>query len=183
MFVDSAAKTEAYDATNNADGAKKGEHKIYLAVASADDLPTASTFVKTTDSTPDSSKTYYIKSGSTYTKVTTQNAADIKTYFEETTTIGTEITAAELSDVTMDKATAGNQAFVKGSTNKADASIAYSLDEATYALKEGEVIDFSTTQAELADKLEMSAIGGVAGFTLMGAVNADADWTLAMLRS
>lgn len=177
QFVDSAAKAQAYDATNNANGAKKGEYKMYLAVASADDLPTANTYAKTTDTTVNNSKTYYTKSGSTYTKITPADADALKTCYEETTTIGTEITAAELSDVTMTKATAGNQAFVAGTTNKADASIAYGLDAATYALKDGAVIDFTTSQTDLATKLEMSAIGGVAGFTLTGAVNADVDWT------
>lgn len=176
-FVDSEAKAQAYDAENNADGAKAGEHKIYLAVASASALPTANTYAKTTDTTVIASKTYYTKSGSDYTKVTSPADADLGTYYEATTTIGTEITAAELSDVTMTKATAGVQAFKKGTTNKADASIAYSLGAATYTLKNGESIDFDTTQEQLASKLEMSAIGGVAGFTLTGAVNADADWS------
>lgn len=180
-FVDSEAKAQAYDATNNANGAKKGEHKIYLAVASADDLPTANTFsyAKTTDTTVDANKTYYTKSGSTFTKVAGAADANIATYYEATATdtIGIGITAAELSDVIMDKATIGNQPFKKGTTNKADASIAYRLDAATYALKEGEVIDFTTRQDDLDDKLEMSVIGGIAGFTLTGAVNPDADWT------
>lgn len=178
-FVDSETKAQAYNATSNATGAKTGEHKIYLAVASASALPTANTYVKTTDTAVDSNKTYYTKSGANYTKVASPAVNDIGTYYEATTTIGTEITAAELSDVTMTKATAGNQAFAKGTTNKADASIAYSLGAATYALKDGEKIDFDTTQAQLATKLEMSVLGGVAGFTLTGAVNADADWTAA----
>ena len=176
-FVDSAAKAQAYNASTNAVGAKTGEHKIYLAVASASALPTANTYVKTTDTAVDASTTYYTKSGATYTKVASPVVGDLGTYYEATTAIGTEITASELSDVTMTKATVGNQAFVKGATNKADASIAYKLGTATYALKKGEVIDFTTTQAQLANKLEMSAIGGVAGFTLTGVVNADADWS------
>ena len=175
-FVDSITKAQAYNATSNPNGAKTGEHKIYLAVASASAVPTANTYMKATGSF-DGSKTYYTKSGAVYTKVASATADDFGTYYEATTTIGTEITAAELSDVTMTKATDGNQAFAKGTTNKADASIAYSLEEATYALKEGEVVDFNTTQAQLANKLEMSALGGVAGFTLTGAVNADADWS------
>lgn len=187
VFVDSEAKAQAYDATNNAVGAKKGEHKIYLAVASAkvstgsSPAVTANTYVKTAEtSTSGSTKTFYTKDNNgVYTKVITPADADLGTYYEATTTIGTEITAAELSDVIMEKATAGNQAFTKktGATNKADASIAYKLPAATYALKEGEKIDFSTTQSQLGSKLEMSVIGGVAGFTLTGAVNADADWT------
>lgn len=176
-FVDSAAKAQAYDETTNANGAKAGEHKMYLAVASADDLPTANTYKKTADTTVDSSKTYYTKSGAVYTKVTSAADANLGTYYEATTTIGTEITAAELSDVIMDKATVGSQAFAKGSSNQADASIAYSLGEATYGLKDGETIDFDTTSTDLNTKLEMSTLGGVAGFTLTGAVNANADWT------
>ncbi len=176
-FVDSEAKAQAYDATNNADGAKAGEHKMYLAVASAAALPTANTYAKTADTTVDNGKTYYTKSGAAYTKVDSPVADDLGTYYEATTTIGTEITAAELADVTMTKAATGNQVFVKGATDKADASIAYSLGAATYGLKDGETIDFTTTQADLASKLEMSVLGEVAGFTLTGAVNADADWT------
>lgn len=150
---------------------------MYLAVASASALPTANTYKKTADTSVTSGKTYYTKSGSTYTAVTSPAEASLGTYYEETTDIGTEITADELSDVTMTKATVGNQAFVTGTTNKADASIAYSLGAATYALKDGEIIDFDTAQGDLATKLEMSVLGGVAGFTLTGAVNADADWS------
>ncbi len=176
-FVDSETKAQAYDETNNVDGAKAGEHKMYLAVASATALPTANTYAKTTDITIDSGKTYYTKSGSDYTKVASPALGDIGTYYEATTVIGTEISAAELSDVTMTKATLGNQVFAKGSSNQAETSIAYSLGKATYALKDGETIDFTTTQADLANKLEISILGGVAGFTLTGAVNADADWS------
>ncbi len=176
-FVDSETKAQAYDETNNADGAKAGEHKMYLAVASATALPTANTYAKTKDTTIDSGKTYYTKSGSDYTKVASPASDDIGTYYEATTVIGTEISAAELSDVTMTKATLGNQVFAKGSSNQAETSIAYSLGKATYALKDGETIDFTTTQADLANKLEISILGGVAGFTLTGAVNADADWS------
>jgi len=176
-FVDSATKAQVYDATNNAEGAKKGEYKMYLAVASASALPTANTYAKTTDTAVDPSKTYYTKSGDAYTKVTTPVVASIGTYYEATAVIGTEITAAELSDVNMTKATVGNQAFVVGTTDKANASIAYSLGAATYALKDGEIIDFDTTQTQLAGKLEMSVLGGVAGFTLTGSVNTDVDWT------
>lgn len=177
-FVDSAAKAQAYNASTNAEGAKSGEHKMYLAVASATALPTANTYVKTADSVVQSGKTYYTKDTSgNYTAESNPQANSMGTYYEATTTIGTEITAAELSDVTMTKATAGNKAFAKGTTNQADASIAYNLGAATYALKEGEVIDFTTTQSQLANKLELSAIGGVAGFTLIGEINADADWS------
>lgn len=177
-FVDSAAKATAYNESTNTDGAKKGEYKMYLAVASASALPTANTYKKTTDSAVDSNKTYYTKGNDgTYTKTTPADANALATCYEEDTVIGTEISAKELSDVTMTKATAGNQVFAKGTTNKADASIAYSLGAATYALKDGEKIDFGTTQTDLGNKLEMSTLGGVAGFTLTGAVNPDADWT------
>ena len=176
-FVDSAAKAQEYDETTNANGAKAGEHKMYLAVASAAAVPTANTYKKTADTAVDNTKKYYTKSGTTYTEVASAAAADLGTYYEATTTIGTEITAAELSDVIMNKATVGNQAFAKGSSNQADASIAYSLGEATYGLKDGETIDFDTTSSDLNTKLEMSTLGGVAGFTLTGAVNANADWT------
>lgn len=176
-FVDDVTKAQAYT-TSNTNGAKPGEHKMYLAVVSASGLPTANTYAKTTDTSPQSGTTYYTKDASgNYTAVTSPAAANIGTYYVATTTIGTEITAAELSDVTMTKATVGNQVFAKGTNTKADASIAYSLGTATYALKDGEKLDFDTTQADLADKLELSALGDVAGFTLTGAINADADWS------
>lgn len=179
QFVDAETKAQAYNDSTNPNGAKAGEHKIYLAVASASAVPKANTYVKTTDSTVDSNKTYYTKSGSTYTKTTPADGDALKTCYEATDTIGVEITSAELSDVTMTAATAGVQAFAAGTTNKADASIAYKLGKATYALKDGDIIDFDTSQSDLATKLEMSALGGVAGFTLTGAINADADWTKA----
>lgn len=161
---------------SNASGAEKNEYKVYLAVASATVAPTADTYKKTADTTVQS-KTYYTKSGATYTKVASPSATDLTTYYEATTTIGTEITAAELADVNMTKATDGNQAFEKdGDDNKAKAEIGYRLAAAEYALKDGEKIDFSTTQAQLKDKLTMKEIGGVIGFTLTGAVNKNADW-------
>lgn len=179
-YVNTATGAAAYDKDTNPDGAKKGEYKIYLAVASASALPTANTYAKTTDASVDASKTYYIKDASgAATKVDTPEEAGLKTYYEVATAIGTEITPAELADVTMTKADDGNQAFKKGTTNKATASISYKLDEAAYSLKDGEFIDFDTKQTELAQKLEMSGLGGVAGFTLTGAVNANADWTSA----
>lgn len=180
-FVDSAAKAQAYDATNNDVGAKSGEHKMYLAIASASAAPTAETHKKTTDTSPAANKTYYTKGADgSFTKLASAPSADdmkTNTYYEDDTVIGVEITAAELSDVSMTKATAENKAFAKGTTHQADASIAYNLGAAAYALKDGETIDFTTTQVQLANKLELSTIGGVAGFTLTGEINEDADWS------
>ena len=192
VFVDTAEKAQAYDESTNADGAKKDELKMYLAIASAATPSgdaaalTTDTYVKSTAF--DASKTYFTKDGTTgaFSKAGTQPTADTfanATYYEETTTIGPEITAGQLADVTMTAATGTSlrkfEAGEEGAAYKAKASIAYKLGEATYSVKAGEILDFDTTQAQLADKLEMSALGGVAGFTITGSINADADWTKA----
>lgn len=188
-FVDSAAKAQAYDETTNADGAKRGELKIYLAAVAASALPTADTYKKTTDETVSASKTYYSKSGSSYVSVAsggiTVTSGDVISVgsggivYEATTTIGPEISADELADVTMTQSTAsgGTVAFATGTTNKADAKFAFKLASAGYTVKKGEIIDFSTTMAQLGDKLELSSVSGVAAFTLTGAINPDANWT------
>lgn len=184
-FVDSAEKAQAYNETSNPNGAKKNELKMYLAVASAapaesGDAVTAATYKKATAYSED--KQYYTKSEGAFSAadVADVDAFDAGTFYEETTTIGPEILGTQLADVNMTPATGASvQAFAAGTTDKANASVAYKLDEATYSLKDGEIIDFNTTQAQLADKLEMSDIGGIAAFTLVGSINADADWTQA----
>lgn len=188
-FVDSAAKTQA-KTEQNADGAEKGELKMYLALASAaapasgTTCPiTANTYAKATAF--DANATYFTKDNDgKFAKAATQPADETAfkagTFYVETTTIGPEITATQLSDVTMTAATGTSVvAFEPGTEEKAKASIAYKLNPATYTVKDGETIDFTTTQAQLATKLEMSALGGVSAFTITGAINADADWTTA----
>ena len=184
-FVDEAAKAQAYNETSNPTGAAKNELKMYLAVASAataesGESVTAATYKKST--AYDADTTYYTKSAGVYTEadVDDEDAFKAGEFYEETTTIGPEITAAQLCDVDMTVATGDSvMAFTAGTDDKANTSIAYKLDEATYSVKAGEIIDFDTTQAELADKLEMSGLGGVAAFTLTGAINPNADWTKA----
>lgn len=178
-FVDSTEKVKAYDAATNPDGAKNDEFKIYLAVVSAGEVPTANTFAKAVSFVSDT--TYYTKgSDGSFTKADSQPTADNfsdDTYYVETTTIGVEITGEQLSDIDMTKSMSEVQAFVTNTTNKANASISYKLDKARYSLKVGAVTDFFSAQEELDEKFEISELGGVAGFTFTGAINADADWS------
>jgi hypothetical protein len=87
-----------------------------------------------------------------------------------------------LADVKMTAATAGVVPFAEKEAEtgkKATAVIAFALDKAAYTLKNGETIDLTTTAAQLSSKLEMSAIGDVAGFTIVGDINPKADWSKA----
>lgn len=180
-FVDNTEKTEAYDKMTNPDGSKNDDFKIYLAVASAEERPTANTFIKAESFASDI--TYYTKdSDGSFTKAISQPTADNfsdTTYYMETTTIGVEITGEQLSDINMIRSTSGMQTFITGTMNKADASISYKLDKARYSLKSGAIIDFSTTQEELGEKFEITELGGVAGFTFIGSINTNADWSKA----
>ena len=129
-FVDTAAKTQAYNAETNATGAKKDELKMYLAVASAatpsgDTVPvTADTFVKATAFAANTK--YFTKSeAGVFAEASTQPTADTfknATYYTATTTIGPEITAAQLSDVTMTAATGDSvRVFAPGAADAASA--------------------------------------------------------------
>ncbi len=87
-----------------------------------------------------------------------------------------------LADVKMTAATAGVVPFAEKEAEtgkKATAVIAFALDKAAYTLKNGETIDLTTTAAQLSSKLEMSAIGDIAGFTIVGDINPKADWSKA----
>lgn len=195
-FVDSSDKTAAYDETSNPDGAKKGEYKMFVAVASAKapadtSVPvTADTYAKA--SAYAANTTYYTKTVAnnvtTFAEAASQpaDAAAFKAngpFYVKTTTIGPEILSSQLSDVGFaggkDATEANYAVFAADDSVKAKASVAYLLGKATYSVKDDEIIDFDTTQAQLAEKIELSAIGGVAGFTFTGSLNADADWTQA----
>jgi hypothetical protein len=181
-LVGTAAEATAVSETNE-NGAAKGDLKMFLAIASATALPTANTYAKATAYTANT--VYYSRSeAGVYSEASTQPTSTTKDFtglYVSTTTIGPEITAAELSDVTMTAATSGDGfiAFEADDTYKGVAKIGYALDESEFSLKDGEVINFSTTQEQLASKLEMSALGGVAAFTITGALNKDANWTIA----
>ena len=87
-----------------------------------------------------------------------------------------------LADVKMTAATAGITTFTEKEVEtgkKATSVIAFALDKAAYTLQEGKTITLSTTAAELSTLLEMSAIGDVAGFTIVGDINPKADWSKA----
>jgi hypothetical protein len=93
--------------------------------------------------------------------------------------------AVGLSDVKMAVATKGRVAFAANEEKgKVSANVAVSLNKAAYQKKAGETIDFDTIQGDdptngLATKLELKTLGGVAGFTFVGAMNANGDWTTA----
>jgi hypothetical protein len=89
-------------------------------------------------------------------------------------------TAANLADVKMTAAAAAKGiVFAEGTNNDAFANIGFALDKSTYALKDGESIDFDTPQSEVADKLELSAFGttSITGFTFKGEMNTNTVWT------
>jgi hypothetical protein len=188
-FKDTAEEAQTYDSTTEK-GAAQDELAMYLAVASADGTtaPTANTYEKVT--TYASGTVYYTRDAANKYSLATAASNDGKLtedefkamtvpVYKESTTIGTEILASELSDITMDVAEDGVVGFKAGSENKANAEIGYKLGKAEYSLKDDADLDFGSTQQDLGDLLEMSAIGGVAGFTITGTMNTDADWTTA----
>ncbi|MCR4651625.1 MAG: InlB B-repeat-containing protein [Lachnospiraceae bacterium] len=182
VFVDELAKAQAYAESTNADGAKKGEYKMFLALASASALPTIpSTYEVTTDNAYDDSKTYYTVEDDVYSEAEINaevGFAEGTTYYEKVTTITKNVVAATLGDILMETAAAGTwKTFAADETVKAKADIAYKLTEARFAIKDGEIVDFNTTQSQLGQKIEITALGGVAGFTITGAINPNADWT------
>lgn len=59
----------------------------------------------------------------------------------------------------------------------------FELEKATYAVKDGETVNFDTSQEDLAGKMELSELGGITGFTIKGAMNEDADWTTANVKA
>lgn len=162
-FVDATAKITAQaDPTDDSDvGAPSGSHRIFLQVAPATAVPT------------------YYKDAAT-----TDGVA-----FEVTGERGSKednITAGRLSDVVMTASTATDavQTFKKATgtaNNSAYAVLGFKLDKATYAAKED--LSFETTAAQVADKMEINALGttGVTGFTFTGSMNTNTDWTKANL--
>jgi len=116
-----------------------------------------------------------------FKKVIASADKKVKVY-KESTTIGPEITAVQLSDVSMTKtAVAGGIVpFEAGKENKANASIGFKTVAATYGVETGDTIDaFTTTQEALGKKLQLNALTGTAGFTIVGAMNDHVDWTRA----
>lgn len=129
--------------------AKDGELKMYLAIVGSTAAPT------TSEATPAAFA------------VTAKDGANEH-----------NATAANLADVTMTAASGGQAVFAKGS-DYANAEVAFKLGKTTYAVTDGQVVDWDTTQAELAGKMEPTTLGDVTGFTITGAMNTGADWTKA----
>lgn len=148
-FVNTEAEAQAYNASSNENGAKPGELKMYLAIV-----------------------------GSTNAPKTLADAA-----FEVTEVASgknTENASADnLCDVAMTAASSGAVVFASDTSKYALAETAFSLGAATYDVQDDQTIDFTTTQSTLAGKMEMTVLGDVTGFTLVGAMNKNADWTKA----
>lgn len=152
-FVDTLKKAEAYDETENADGAKVDELKMYLAVVAAKELPKMG----------DGSTAFGI------TEVT--GGKDI-----------TNVTKKALADISMEKAAsdAGAVAFTAGTGDTyAKADIAFKLGKAEYKIRDYDNITWETTQADLAKMTEIKTLGDITGFTFIGAMNPNVDWTTA----
>ncbi len=86
------------------------------------------------------------------------------------------VTAANMSDVKMTGDT--EHAIVFAGDGNVKAEKTFELGKATYVVKDGGTLSFTSTQASLASEMEISAIGstGISGFTLTGAMNTKADW-------
>lgn len=91
------------------------------------------------------------------------------------------VTAALLADVAMTAEDGGAQAFAAGGDGLASTSIAFTLGAAEYALKSGSTPMFDTTQTAFAAMVEAKELGDIVGFTFIGAMNKNADWTKANL--
>jgi hypothetical protein len=182
-----ATKKEAQvKSDSNADGAVADEYKMFLAIAPSQALPTLNaktSYEYTTDTTTaSSSKTYYKKNtaGTAFEAVDSGDLDDeeIKDYFEKTDAISSQVTTADLADVKMTAdETTGIVGFERKTATTASAVLAYKLDKAVRKAKPGETFDWDTTQAQVAGKLRLEQIGGVAGYTITGAINPNADWT------
>jgi hypothetical protein len=151
VFVDSAEKATAKTAENT-DGAGFGEYKLYLAVA---------------PSTAAVTKGYKA-----------DDASEVA--FEVDENHASTVTAALLSDVDMTAKATAAQTFMPGEDD-ANASIGYKLNKATYELTDDAVIDFTTTSADMADLVQPATLGSIVGFTFVGAMNTNCDWTKAKL--
>lgn len=177
-FVDSAdaarSKTDSDPGT-----AERGEYKVYLELipAKASTTPTTSTYAKATAYADNT--TYYTRGDDNkYTaaaSVTADNFAS-GTYYVATTAIGTEIQSSELGDITMTESEDAISFASGAGTTSGD--VAFSLPKATWALKADQYLDLDTAAADVASKFEMTAVGGVSGFTISGTMNKNAEWSL-----
>jgi hypothetical protein len=179
-FVGTAAEATNTAAADDG-GAQQGEYKIFMQLvpAKVGTTPTANTYAKA-DTYTDADTEYYNwdSSNNKYLgPVKYATEADFKAVVDQsyvaTTTIGTEIKATELADIGMQASTAPIT-FAAG-TETTHADVAYKLGKATHNLKATEFIDFSTS--DLTDMFEMTAIGGIGGFTITGVMNTNTVWS------
>jgi hypothetical protein len=91
------------------------------------------------------------------------------------------ITADLLADVDMTAEDGGAQAFAAGGDGLASTSIAFTLGAAEYELKASTNPGFTTTQGDFAAMVQAKELGDIVGFTFIGAMNKNADWTKANL--
>ena len=175
-FVTTEAAATA-KTTGGTGTAEVGDYKIFMQLwpAKVGTTPSTNTYEEAT--TFSDTATYYTRSDAgVYTEATVDaDAFAAGTFYTSTTTIGTEIQASELGDLTMTKAEAAVTFAAGAGTTNAD--VAFSLPKATYTLKDDAFIDFSTTAADIAEKYEMTGIGGYTGFTITGTMNTNTEWS------
>lgn len=126
--------------------------------------------ISDTDAAPEMYLALQSNTGDLKTSANAAFAVDVKSGANEH-----NVTAANLTDVTMTADATTAVAFGGESTIKAEKT--FELGKATYAVKDGETVDFDTTQTQLAGKMEITALGGIKGFTITGAMNTKQDWT------
>jgi len=91
------------------------------------------------------------------------------------------VTPANLCDVVMTANVASAENFVRVSDTRAKCGVSFGpVAAATYNVHDHQQIDMDTTQAQLlADKMEITQVGGVQGFTITGIMNSVQDWRAA----
>ena len=91
------------------------------------------------------------------------------------------VTPANLCDVVMTANVASAENFVRVSDTTAKCEVSFGpVAAATYNVHDHQQIDMDTTQAQLiADKMEITQVGGVQGFTITGIMNSVQDWRAA----
>jgi uncharacterized repeat protein (TIGR02543 family) len=100
------------------------------------------------------------------------NTYEKATAFDAQATYYTRSEAGVYTEATV----ANAEAFAAGA-GTTNADVAFSLPNATYTLKDDAFIDFSTTAADIAEKYEMTGIGGYTGFTITGTMNTNTEWS------
>jgi hypothetical protein len=91
------------------------------------------------------------------------------------------VTPENLCDVVMTANVASAENFVRVSDTTAKCEVSFGpVAAATYNVHDHQQIDMDTTQAQLlADKMEITHVGGVQGFTITGIMNSVQDWRAA----